>query len=60
MEIIMLVTWVIWTTCNDFIFKAVSPSIYRCRKKFKDKMALVIDKAKRKSHKGLSSWVEQF
>jgi hypothetical protein len=58
MEIIMLITWKIWITKNDFIFKSISPSINRCHKKFKDEMALIIYKAKRKSYKG--SWVEQF
>jgi hypothetical protein len=47
MEIIMLITWAIWTTRNDFIFKVVTSSIYRCRKKFKDDMVLIIHKEKR-------------
>jgi hypothetical protein len=56
----MLITWAIWTVKNDCIFKSVAPSLYRCRKKFKDEMALLIHKAKRKSYHGLATWVECF
>jgi hypothetical protein len=48
MELILLIAWSIWTTRNGFIFKAVPPSIYMCRKKFKDEIALLVHKAKRK------------
>jgi hypothetical protein len=60
MEIIMLVTWAIWITHNDFIFKAAPPSVYRCRKKFKDELALLVHKAKRKLYHGIVSWMENF
>jgi hypothetical protein len=46
MEIIMLIAWSIWLTRNDFIFKAVTPSAYKCRKRFKDEIALLVHKAK--------------
>ena len=37
-EIIILASWEIWTTRNDFIFKGITPSLYTCRKKFKDEL----------------------
>jgi hypothetical protein len=60
MKIIMLVTWSIWITRNGFIFKAAIPSVYRCRKVFKDELALLVHKAKKKSYHGIVSWVENF
>jgi hypothetical protein len=60
MELIMLITWAIWTTRNDFIFKSTPPSLYRCRRKFKDEVLLLLHKTTRKSYAGLKSWVERF
>jgi hypothetical protein len=60
MQIIMLVTWSILLTRNSFIFKATTPSVYICRKIFKDELALLVHKAKKKSYHGIVSWVENF
>ena len=60
LEIVTLVAWALWTTRNDFIFKGKDPSVYRCRKKFKDEMALLLHKAKRKAYRGMESWVLRF
>jgi hypothetical protein len=42
MEIVMLVSWAIWTTKNDFIIQGIPPSNYRCPKRFKDEMAMLV------------------
>jgi hypothetical protein len=60
MELIMLITWSIWVTHNDFIFKAVTPSVYGCRKQFKEELALLVHKAKRKSYNSITDWVANF
>jgi hypothetical protein len=60
MEIIILICWSIWTTRNDAIFKGLTPSLYRARRKLKDELSLLIHKAKRKSYAGLQVWVENF
>jgi hypothetical protein len=39
MEIIILISWSIWTTRNDFIFKRINPNLYRYRRKFKEELA---------------------
>jgi hypothetical protein len=57
MEIIMLISWSLWTIRNDFIFKGITPSLYRCKFKFKEELALLVHKAKRKSYIGLKAWV---
>jgi hypothetical protein len=48
LEISILVAWVISTTRNDFIFKGATPNLYRCKKKFKDEMVLLLHKFDRK------------
>jgi hypothetical protein len=53
MELIMLTSWSIWTIRNDFIFKGIPPSLYRCRHKFKKELSLLMHKAKKKSYIGL-------
>jgi hypothetical protein len=53
----MLIYWSIWTTRNDFIFKVVTPSLYRCRRKFKNKLALLIRKGKREYYSDIKDWV---
>jgi hypothetical protein len=60
LDVIILVCWVLWISCNDFIFKGVPPSIYRCRKLIKRELQLLLHKATRKSYSGLKSWVQNF
>jgi hypothetical protein len=60
MELVMLVIWFIWISRNDFIFKAAPPSVYKYRKRFKDELALLVHKAKKKSYHDIVSWVEDF
>jgi hypothetical protein len=42
MDIIMLITWSIRITQNDYILKNIPPNIFRCRRKFKDDIALLL------------------
>jgi hypothetical protein len=60
MKIIILISWSIWTIQNDFDFKGITPSLYRCRYKFKEELALLIHKAKRKSYIDFRAWVTNF
>jgi hypothetical protein len=57
MELIMLTTWSIWITRNEFIFKAVTPSVYRCRERFKNELGFLVHKAMRKSYHGVATWI---
>ena len=36
--------------------KVIPPSVYRCRKKFKEEIALLVYKAKRKTYSDLAAW----
>lgn len=60
METIILVCWVIWTTRNDYIFEHRLPSLYVCRKKFKEEMCWLIHRARRKDYQDLEAWVGSF
>ncbi|PNT60648.1 hypothetical protein BRADI_5g02904v3 [Brachypodium distachyon] len=60
MEIITAVNWSIWRTRNDYIFNGISPSLYRCRRIFKDELNLVFHRAKRKKYHAMQSWIENF
>ncbi|PNT76382.1 hypothetical protein BRADI_1g47614v3 [Brachypodium distachyon] len=40
LEIMVLCTWSIWKSRNDFIFNNIQPSFYRCRRLFKEELIL--------------------
>jgi hypothetical protein len=60
MEVIILISWAIWTTRNDFIFQHINPSLYTCRRKFKTEMKWLVHRAKRQEYNGLADWVNAF
>lgn len=60
MDIIILVSWAIWTTRNDYIFKAKPPNLYTCRRKLKEELKWIIYRVKRKDYEGFADWVRTF
>lgn len=60
MDIIILISWAIWTTRNDFIFKHIPPNLYNCRRRFKEEVKWFTYTAKRKELTGLMDWVQVF
>jgi hypothetical protein len=60
LDIVVLGCWAIWKIRNDFLFKDITPNLYRCKKLFKEELALLVYKAKRKSYAGLADWVKLF
>lgn len=48
MEVIILISWAIWTTRNDLIFQSILASLYTCRCKFKVEMKWITYRVKRK------------
>uniref|UniRef100_A0A8R7QWB9 Uncharacterized protein n=1 Tax=Triticum urartu TaxID=4572 RepID=A0A8R7QWB9_TRIUA len=53
MDIIILISWAIWTTRNDFIFKHIPPNLYNCRRRFKEELKWF-------TYTGLMDWVRVF
>lgn len=45
MDIIILMTWSIWTTRNDWIFNGQDPTVQACHEKFKKEFVLAILRA---------------
>ena len=46
MEIIILMSWSIWTTRNDWIFNDIDPTVDSCKRKFISKLSLLSNRAK--------------
>lgn len=60
LEIIILAAWAIWITRNGFIFKGISPSLYKCRKTFKEELNRVVHRVNRKEYVNFKEWVQAF
>nr|TKW11048.1 hypothetical protein SEVIR_6G208600v2 [Setaria viridis] len=58
MEIIILMTWCIWTTRTDRIFNDINPMIEDCRNKFITEFALLLHRAKHSLLPQMESWLE--
>jgi hypothetical protein len=56
MEIIILMTWSIWTTRNDWIFNETDPSVASCRRKFISEFRLALLKDKPRVA-AMESWI---
>jgi hypothetical protein len=46
MEIIILLSWNIWTARNDWIFKNIDPLVENCKRNFANEMSLLSRRAK--------------
>ena len=60
MEIIILICWSIWLTRNSFIFNDITPDLYRCRAKLKNKIKWLKFRAMRQSNHSFSHLVGSF
>ena len=58
MEVIILMSWSIWTQRNDQIFKGIQPSSDSCLQHFKKEFALVILRAKTRHKENMSLWLD--
>lgn len=58
--ITILVSWAIWTTRNDYIFKGREPNLYSCRDKFEEEPKWIIFRAKRKEYQNFETWACSF
>lgn len=58
MEIIILLSWSIWTTRNNFIFNAIQPTVHNMKSTFIHEFAMVIHRAKQKYFPHIKIWLE--
>lgn len=58
MEIIILMTWAIWTTRNDWIFENEDPTVAKCKGKFVHEFSLLLHRAKSSYFPRIKEWLE--
>jgi hypothetical protein len=57
MEIIILMTWSIWTTRNDWVFNDIDPQVLACRREILSEFSLVMPRAKPDMVSAMETWV---
>lgn len=59
MEIIIIMTWSIWTTINDWIFREVDPTVQNCKRKFIEECSLLKYRLKSDHLPLLETWLQR-
>jgi hypothetical protein len=60
MEIIILMSWSIWTVRNDWIFNNLDPSIQRCKDKFVHEFKLLLHRVRPDKAALMNVWLQSF
>lgn len=60
MEIIILMSWSIWTTRNNFIFEGRQPSISSCLERFQSVLTLLLHRVKEDTKQAILQWMELY
>jgi hypothetical protein len=60
MEIIILMSWSIWTVRNDWIFNNLDPSIQRCKDKFVHEFKLLLHRVRPDRAALMNVWLQSF
>lgn len=58
MEIIILMTWSIWKTRNDWIFNGIDPSVQECRRRLQTELTLLLLRARPDHLPGLNNLMQ--
>jgi hypothetical protein len=58
MEVIILMTWAIWSSRNDWIFNSKDPSVKTCKMKFISEFKLLLLRAKKKNFPVIEQWLD--
>lgn len=58
MEIIIIMSWCIWMTRNDLIFRGIPPTTQEAILRFKSTYALVLHRVKEASKQSMVEWLE--
>jgi hypothetical protein len=57
MEIIILMTWAIWTTRNAWIFSNIDPLVQDCKRKFLSEFSLLLHRVKPEMVNPMEVWL---
>nr|TKW01124.1 hypothetical protein SEVIR_8G157900v2 [Setaria viridis] len=58
MEAIILMTWSIWTTRNNWMFNNTDPTVEKCWRKFTSEFSLLLLRAKPSLLPQMQSWLD--
>ncbi|KAF8768972.1 hypothetical protein HU200_007064 [Digitaria exilis] len=58
MEIIILMSWCIWTTRNDWIFRNLDPMVQNCKRRFIQEYGLLRHRAKPQTLAAMAEWLD--
>jgi hypothetical protein len=57
MEIIILMTWSIWKSRNEWLFSNKDPSVHRCTQEFSKELRLIIHRARGNFDTSIPNWL---
>jgi hypothetical protein len=57
MEIIILMTWSIWKSRNEWLFSNKDPSVHRCTQEFSKELRLIMHRAQGKFDTSIPNWL---
>jgi hypothetical protein len=57
MEIIILMTWSIWKSRNEWLFSNKDPSVHRCTQEFSKELRLIMHRARGKFDTSIPNWL---
>lgn len=58
MEIIIIMSWSIWTTRNDWMFREVDPTMQNCKRKFVEDFSLLKYRMKDDHLQAMETWLQ--
>jgi hypothetical protein len=57
MELIIIMSWSIWTERNSWLFRNIDPTVTGCKATFKKEMEMIILRSKKKYAPDMEQWL---